>query len=874
MIEKTKDDLIEWVAKQRHNPLEFCKHAYGWGEGELKSSSGPRKWQAERLRIITEHLQNPKTRHQPLRMAVASGHGIGKVVSNIICLDTPSGFKKWGDIEVGDYVFGSDGNPTKVIKKYPHKNWNFYKITFSDGTFTYAGLEHKWEVTTKADRDRNKGARIVTTEEMMNNLRRGYQIPLTEPVNYPHKQGYLHPYIMGYLLGNGSMRTPSAIRVSCHDVDLYDYMQTLLPEETKFSGKWNKNYLHIASFGGQNADNKILNELELLGVHGKLGIEKFIPDFFKYNSVESRIQLLRGLMDSDGTISPRKGDNGRLGYKVQFSTSSEKLRDDIIWLVRSLGGVANYSVDRRRGMHGLVQSNHDNFEIHVNLPNHINPFHLKRKNELYNDYVETVKRKTIKAVNSIEFEHVGDGHCIEVDAENHLYLCNDFIVTHNSSLISMICNWAMSTCVDTKVVVTANTETQLRTKTWPEICKWFSLSITKDWFSLNATSINAKSEGKERSWHADAIPWSDNNTEGFAGLHNEGKRIVLIMDEASAIADKVFEVAQGAMTDENTEILWIVFGNPTRNTGYFRDCFDKYSKYWKTAQIDSRTVEGTNKKYFDEMIEQYGEDSDVVRIRIKGEFPRAGSMQFIPSDIVETARKKAPEAFLDDECVIGVDVARFGDDESCIVVRRGKDAKSVDWVKFKGVDTMTLAGRVAEMYRVHKPDCIFVDGGGVGGGVVDRLRMLKMPVMEVQFGSAADGNSNTDLGIMNYFNKRAEIWGRMREWLGRGGAIPDRDDLARQLTSVEYSYRTKGNADCIILERKEDMKKRGLPSPDAADALAVTFSFNVVPSNHAKDFSKEKSQHSINYNPLSYEKASANSSNKSHQTEWEWDPYA
>ena len=171
-------------------------------------------------------------------------------------------------------------------------------------------------------------------------------------------------------------------------------------------------------------------------------------------------------------------------------------------------------------------------------------------------------------------------------------------------------NWAVSTCEDTKVVITANTDTQLRTKTAPEVGKWQRLSITSHWLDVQATSVAARDKDHAKTWRADFVPWSEHNTEAFAGLHNKGKRIVLIFDEASAIADKVWEVAEGALTDEGTEIIWIAFGNPTRNVGRFRECFRRFKHRWKARQIDSRTVEGTNK----EQIAKWATDCSGIRL--------------------------------------------------------------------------------------------------------------------------------------------------------------------------------------------------------------------------------------------------------------------
>lgn len=423
--------------------------------------------------------------------------------------------------------------------------------------------------------------------------------------------------------------------------------------------------------------------------------------------------------------------------------------------------------------------------------------------------------------------------------------------------VSMIIDWAVSTCADCRVLTTANTEVQLRTKTWPEVAKWSRMMINKHWFKPTATALTSTDPEHERTWRADAIPWSENNTEAFAGMHNQGKRILIIFDEASAIADVIWEVVEGALTDSDTEIIWLAFGNPTRNTGRFRDCFGKFKHRWKTRQIDSRTVEGTNKVQIQKWIEDYGEDSDFVRVRVRGVFPRAGNMQFIAGNLVEDARTREAVAHVMDPLVMGVDVARFGDDESVIVLRRGRDARTIPWIKLRGVDTMTLAAKVAELSEQYKPDAIFVDEGGVGGGVVDRLRQLRFSVIGVQFGSSADKSVATSDGTIVYLNKRAEMWGGLRDWL-KGGAIPNEQVLEDQLVGLEYGYTLLKGKDAIQLEKKKDMKKRLGYSPDMADALALTFAYPVQPSNHSDQFGKNKGgAHQVDYDPLSREACGA-----------------
>lgn len=393
-----------------------------------------------------------------------------------------------------------------------------------------------------------------------------------------------------------------------------------------------------------------------------------------------------------------------------------------------------------------------------------------------------------------------------------------------SALVAWLLLWAMATHEETRGVVTANTDSQLRTKTWAELAKWHRLCLCGDWFTLSATALYAQQKGHEKTWRIDMVPWSERNTEAFAGLHNQGKRIIVIFDEASAIPDAIWETTEGALTDHGTEILWCAFGNPTRNAGRFRDCFQRFRHRWRTRQIDSRLARLTNKGQLQQWVDDYGEDSDFVRVRVKGQFPRAGSMQFIASDLLSQALRAPAQSHRQDALVIGVDVARFGDDESVIFVRRGLDARTIPPIRLRNVDTMQLAGRVAEEARRLRADAIFVDEGGVGAGVVDRLRQLGLDVIGVQFGAKADGISPV-AAIERYANKRAELYGNLRQAMKAGLALPEIADLMTELNAIEYGFNAR---DEIQLEKKEQMKARGLASPDLADALALTYAYPVI----------------------------------------------
>jgi hypothetical protein len=396
-----------------------------------------------------------------------------------------------------------------------------------------------------------------------------------------------------------------------------------------------------------------------------------------------------------------------------------------------------------------------------------------------------------------------------------------------STLVAWVVLWAMSTHEDTRGVVTASTDTQLRSKTWPEISKWHRLALNKWMFTVTATAIFSNDKGREKTWRIDIVPWSEHNSEAFAGLHNKGNRLLLVFDEASAVHDKIWEVSEGALTDEQTQIMWLVFGNPTKNTGRFRECFGRFKHRWTRLNLDTRTVEGVNQVHIAKWLEDWGEDSDFFKVRVRGEFPSAGDMQFIASNFVEAARRREAQSHMLDPLIMGVDVARFGNNMSVLYLRKGRDARTPGIRKFRGLDTMQLASRIVELADQVKCDGVFIDEGGVGGGVVDRCRQLGLDVIGVQFGGEADRAALMDQGGQGerYANKRTEMWGTMRLAIKNGLAIPDDADLHDELVGPEYGFNKR---DEIQLESKDDMLKRGLASPDIADALALTYAYPVV----------------------------------------------
>lgn len=415
-----------------------------------------------------------------------------------------------------------------------------------------------------------------------------------------------------------------------------------------------------------------------------------------------------------------------------------------------------------------------------------------------------------------------------------------------SALIAFILNWAMSTCDDCRGIITAGKEEQMATKTWPEVGKWFNLAINRHWWEVTATKIHVKEAAHRDSWRIDRVTWSKENVDTFAGLHNQGKRIVVIFDESSSIDDRIWEVTEGALTDENTEIIWLAFGNPTQNTGRFRECFGKFKHRWIRKQIDSRTVEGTNKELYEKWISDWGEDSDFVRIRVRGEFPRAGSAQFIGGDVVADARTRDVGDQSGAYKILSVDVARFGDDQTVIGWRQGLRAKIVD--RIRGWDTMQVGRQVIMRICEERPRSVVIDGDGIGGAVADYVRLYLPEIWkERSLPTDKPGHLPTWFRIEEfhgggephdkfmYFNRRAGCWGKMRDWLVTG-QIPDDPELEADLTGPEYFHSNKNQ---IQLEKKDDMKSRGLASPDCADMLMMTFGVTPVPKTREEALAED-----------------------------------
>lgn len=379
------------------------------------------------------------------------------------------------------------------------------------------------------------------------------------------------------------------------------------------------------------------------------------------------------------------------------------------------------------------------------------------------------------------------------------------------TLLAILALWFPLTHYDSKAVLTANSQDQLRDNNWPEI---------KKWAARMPEALRNRVQIDEERLYVKAAPEmmfvvrrtaSKSNPEALQGIHAEF--VLYLVDEASGIANIVFEVASGSLSTKGA--MAILFSNPTRSSGFFFDTHHKLRHRWKTWRVNCEDVPRA-RGHIQDVIDAYGKDSNKYRVRVLGEFPTADDDTVIPLALVEAAQKRQVTK-LEFLPVWGVDVARFGDDTSALAKRQGNVL--LEAVKeWHGLDTMQLVGKIVHEWSIteidHRPSEIVVDVIGIGAGVVDRLQELDLPAVGINVAESASANDK-------YFRLRDELWFKSRAWFdAKDCFIPPDEKLVAELTAPTFDYHSNGR---IVVESKRDMKKRGVPSPNKADAFNNTF---------------------------------------------------
>jgi hypothetical protein len=394
------------------------------------------------------------------RFILADDMGLGKAefVENKVF--TPYGRKRIGDLKIGDEVIGSDGKKCNVRGVYPQGIKDLYRVTFNDGVSILVCKEHLFSVKSSSfghntKNSRNKKEIVLSVDQMMNeelflevlgnknNSNRNYkfktyykktgcynkwQIPIVKPIEFNSNELELelNPYLLGLILGDGGI-TQNAVSFTTEDVEIVNYIKHILPENSQITENKNSKYGYrlTKKTGHTNPIIQILKKLDLMGCGSH---NKFIPTIYKYSSINDRLEILKGLMDTDGTCSIHKKGNFE---GTEFSTVSERLCDDVIEIVHSLGGIARKkSRTTNYTYKGEKKEGKKNYRVNIKLPSGMNPFKLKRKYKLYNTPKKYMVGRYIK---DIKFEGKGESICISVDSPDKLYVTEHAIVTHNTT---------------------------------------------------------------------------------------------------------------------------------------------------------------------------------------------------------------------------------------------------------------------------------------------------------------------------------------------------------------------------------------------------------------------------------------------------------
>lgn len=391
--------------------------------------------------------------------------------------------------------------------------------------------------------------------------------------------------------------------------------------------------------------------------------------------------------------------------------------------------------------------------------------------------------------------------------------------------------WFFSTQLGGTVLVSANNEEQLKTNIWAELGVWHTAAINSHWFERATMTLLPVAWFKKMIQEQLAIDtgyyefvgklWDADRPTAYVGPHNR-YGLFLSFQEAIGIPKCIWTAGKGMFTDKTTHRFWLATSNMRASTGAFVDCFRSERNEWRLRVIDSRTVEGVDRKVCDEILAEFGEDSAEACAEVTGEIPGEEDDQFISRKLIEAAaHRELPPLDEGAPTIIGVDVARKGKNKSVIRVRKGRDARSIPEIAMQGADNVAVARRVVEVQeelraRGWRPK-VCIDSG-YGSGVIDILASWGHKVIEVEFGGAADD-------AKRFKNKRAEMGSRCRKWL-EFGCIENLRALKDDLAAPKKAYSDQGDGGVLVLESKEAMADRGLPSPDHGDALWLTFAIS------------------------------------------------
>lgn len=821
------------------------------------------EWQKDSRRFVRECLGGTPDAWQDdaleeydksgiIRLSLQAAVGVGKAHPLSLRLDTPHGERQWGDLRVGELVFAPDGTPTRIAAVYPRGMLPMFRVTFSDGSSTTCCGDHLWRVRgdsgrkflkAKATRIKRRlkyayecdgdGFSVLSTREIVtrgvtqkrNGTQRQFELPAYAAVEYPYSEQPLDPYLLGVWLGDG---TRLSMRGSWRDSDIDDELG-----RRGYRSKRSDNNRAVSVYG-------IAQGLRRLGLWASYSYEKYVPKIYKRASVQQRVDVLSGLMDTDGTVDTRG--------VMSFTSTSKQLASDVAWLVRSLGGVAQW---HKEGVGSYVDDSgvrvicRPCFTITVTLS--FNPFKVQRKAARWHQPQARYLTRYIAKIEPVEAE---EAMCIEVEHESSCYLVNDFIVTHNTTLLAWLI-WHFLSCYGRrhehpKGFGLSVTKDNLNANLWPELSRWQQRSryLSKS-FTWTATRIYANDHPE--TWFFAARAFSqgateDQQAEALSGLH--GRFIMVAVDESGTIRSAILRKAEQALAEGPERGIIVQAGNTSSLEGMLYEAATKLRSLWRVIKItadplDAKRSPRINKTWAQQQIDLYGRDNPWIKSTILGEFPPASINALLSLEQVEAAMaRKVPTAAYDlAQMRIGVDVSRYGDDPTVLFPRKGLQAfppLEMRHIRDSQVST-DIAAAVLQMQAERQSEMTILDGtGGWAAGVYDILRAAQEPVISMQYHTASPDR--------RYANKRALGYFRMAEWVKAGGGLPRLDMLVDELVKQTYTF--VGNA--FQMEDKALVKEKLGRSPNYADALAQTFMIAeaaaqaaaLVPKDPFEDFTR------------------------------------
>lgn len=765
------------------------------------------------------------------RIALQACKGPGKGHSKNLDIITPCGITKWGDLRKGSLVFAEDGTPTEVEETFELGLRQLYRVTFDDGASTLVTEDHLWKVQGRTERRKNLGWAVISTKEIVERgvtipngkwKQKQFIIPIQGAVRFPRVRHPLDEYLAGVWLGDGCRNQPSYFKPYAEVED----------EINKRGYKTSRN---------KDGNIRILDskdrfrQLECFDCYS---YEKFIPDSYKYASIEQRKDLLCGLMDTDGGID--------VDTHMEFSSTSKRLAEDVVWLVRSLGGVAlikaTVKTGKYRGPDGEMVICRDCYRVSVKLP--FNPFRIAHKAERWHAPQD---RYLTRYIASIEPEgEPEDSMCIRVAHPSHCYLTNDFIVTHNTCLLAWLAWNFLLTRPQPKIAATSITGDNLADNLWSELALWQGKSeLLKRTFTWQKTRIFANDHPETwwmsaRQWSKSASPAEQGQT--LAGLHAD--YILFLLDESGGMPDSIMAAADAALSSCKEGHI-VQAGNPTMLEGPLYRAATVERNMWYVVEItgdpdDPHRSPRVRIEWANEQIQRYGRDNPYVLVNVFGRFPPSSFNSLIgPDEVAEAMRRYyRPQEYSDAARVLGVDVAREGDDASSIIGRQGLQAFLPEI--YRNIDGTTGANIVARKWLDWNADACFIDNtGGFGSSWIDNLNRLGHAAIPVHFNQSS---SNP-----RYFNKRTEMMAECVDWVKKGGALPESPRLLAAMTKTTYTFR----GDKMLAEPKELIKVKLGHSPDEFDSLMLTFAAPVA--KVGSRMAGVQGRHSADYQPLSRE---------------------